>query len=54
VHSFLAHNEYVRYIVPKERLLEYKIMRAGTHRAGKEVPEEAFPRIDEGDKRPRY
>jgi hypothetical protein len=40
--------------VPKERLLEYKIMRAGARCAGKEVPEEAFPRIDERDKWPRY
>lgn len=50
--GFIKYNEHIRAVVPKERLLEYKIgdgWEPICKFLGKPVPDEPYPWVNEGD-----
>lgn len=50
--GFIDHNERVRSLVPKERLLEFRVEQGWKPLCkflGKEVPDEPYPRVNEGN-----
>lgn len=50
--GFVDHNENIRRLVPKDRLLEFRVEEGWEPLCtflGKEVPDEPYPRVNEGN-----
>ena len=55
--GFIAHNENVRSLVPRERLLEFRVEQSWgllCEFLGKETPDEPYPRVTERDNAAKY
>ena len=55
--GFIDHNEKIRKLVPREKLLEFRVQEGWEPLCkflGKDVPDVPYPRLNEGDNAAKY